>query len=71
MEELNYKDAMDVVYNPFKNEMECAKIAKELMKKSLNPFRKIACWRSYKMFIQHCIGIEMAMRSLNQKITKN
>ena len=43
---------------------------KGINEKTLNPFRKIACWRSYKMFIQHCIGIEMAMRSLNNKIIK-
>ena len=51
-------------------ELTCAMKSKELMKRTLNPFRRIAFKRSYNMFMAHSIGIEMTITKLKRQELK-
>ena len=56
---MNYDKIMQIIQEEFDAEMECAEIADRLMRKTLNPIRRISLWRQREYFRQHCSGINL------------
>lgn len=65
MRNLNYESIMDILYDEFSIRLECAMNAKEQMKKTLNPFKRIKHYKAYKLLISDAACLELAMRRIN------
>ena len=66
MSDMKMKEIMTILERERIMELKCADKSKELMKKTLNPFRRIACKKMYKTFIDHSIGIQLAQNALKR-----
>lgn len=61
---------MHILNNEYDKEMECAFKCKDLMNKTYNPFKWMQLYLSRKMFLQHCIGIDLVKRQLLKAMEK-
>ena len=52
-------------------EMMCAIMTKELMKKTLNPFKRAHMKRSIDMFLGHCFGIDLVRRAIKREMEES
>lgn len=63
---MKYEEIMNIIENERNAELECAKKSEWIMKKTLNPIRKIKCYLSKKMFMNHVVGIELVIYKLKK-----
>lgn len=63
-----HKDIMDILQDERMKELECAMRCKELMIKTINPFERIKLKRSSERFMDHSIGIHMAILRIERKL---
>lgn len=70
MAKITYKTVMDILENEKFMELRCADASLELMKKTWNPIQKCKCWFSYNRFLDHAVGIEIAMGKLRRELGK-
>lgn len=63
-----YEQVMEILKDEHDKELECVHVTKELMKHTLNPIRRIRMKDSCKMFIDHAIGIELAIHRIQREI---
>ena len=54
-----YDKIMRIIQEEFDAEMECAEIADQLMRRTLNPIKRISLWQQREYFRQHCSGINL------------
>ena len=63
---IEYGEIMSIIENERDAELECAKRSEWIMKKTLNPIRKIRSYISKKMFMNHVVGIELVICQLKK-----
>lgn len=68
MANVKYEDVMKILEDARRDELECARIGKELMRKTLNPFRRISIKRECDILINHSIGIGIAMHRIKREL---
>ena len=68
MADNKYERAMEILKNERDMELKCAKKTYELMKLTINPFKRIALKKSIKMFMNHSVGIDIAIHSIKREI---
>ncbi len=65
---LNYEKIIELLKDEYDKEMTCAKITDQLMRKTLNPIKRISYLMSRKRFQEHCFGISLAIRRIEKEI---
>ena len=58
---------LDVLENEKGLELQCAKKCEWMIKKTWNPFKRKHLMNSRKMFLQHVVGIDMAIRKIKKE----
>lgn len=71
MADNKYEQAMEILKNERDMELECAKKTYELMKGIRNPFKRIALKKSIKMFMNHSVGIDIAISAIERKLRES
>ena len=64
----NLEKALEIMKNEFDMEMLAAKASDEMMKKTLNPIKRLQLSKSKKTFIDHAFGIKLAMDKIKREI---
>lgn len=65
---IDYECIMKILQQVYDAELISAKTTDQLMKKTLNPIRRIKMRASRKRFIDHCVGISLAMSQIKRKM---
>lgn len=65
---LDYEKIIEVLNDELDKEMKCAKMSDQLMRKTLNPIKRISYLMSRKRFQDHCFGIHLAIRRIEKEI---
>lgn len=68
---LTCKEIMDIIEIERHEELLCAEKCKWLMKKTLNPIRKIKCYFDAKRFMDHVFGMDLVIRKLQKEIEES
>ena len=71
MADNKYERAMEILKNESNNELKCARTTYELMKRTKNPFRRIAMRKSIVRFRQHSLGIELAIYAIKRELEES
>ena len=61
MATIDYEKALAALEYERLMELRCAEASKKIMRKTLNPFRRFSLKRSAECFMQHVVGIELAI----------
>ena len=64
----NLEKALEIMKNEFDMEMAASKASDEMMKKTLNPIKRLQLSKSKKTFIDHAFGIKLAMDKIKREI---
>ena len=64
----DYERIMKILQEVYDAELISAKATDQLMKKTLNPIRRIKMRASRRRFIDHCVGISLAMSQIKRKM---
>ena len=64
----DYERIMKILQEVYDAELIAAKTTDQLMKKTLNPIRRIEMRASRKRLIDHCVGISLAMSQIKRKM---
>lgn len=64
----DYERIMKILQQVHDAELTTAKTTDQLMKKTLNPIRRIKMRASSRRFMDHCIGISLAMSQIKRKM---
>ena len=64
----NLEKALEIMKNEFDMEMEASKASDEMMKKTLNPIKRLQLSKLKKTFIDHAVGIKLAMDKIKREI---
>lgn len=68
MANTKYDSVMAILEDEYSKELECAMRTKEIMKKTLNPFKRIKQKRMYATFMNHSTGIHIAMHRIKREL---
>lgn len=68
MADMNYEKIMDILDDVRVKEFACAEKTWVLMKKTLNPFKRIMYKKSHDRFMDHVVGIQLAINRINKEI---
>lgn len=63
---LTYEEIIDIIEIEKHEELLCSEKSKWLMKRTLNPIRKIKCYFDAKRFMGHVFGMELVLRKLRK-----
>lgn len=63
---MTYEEIMDIIEIEKHEELLCMEKSKWLMKKTLNPIRKIRCYFDAKRFMDHVFGMDLVIRKLQK-----
>lgn len=66
---MTYEEVMEIIEIEMHEEYLCAEKSKWLMKRTLNPIRKIQCYFDAKMFMNHVVGMDLIKHKL-QKVMR-
>ena len=61
-----YEEIIEIIEIERYEELLCAEKCKWLMKKTLNPIRKIRCYFDTKRFMDHVFGMDLVIRKLQK-----
>lgn len=64
----DYERIMKILQQVYDAELISAKTTDQLMKKTLNPIRRIEMRASRKRFIDHCVGISLVMSQIKKEM---
>ena len=64
----NLEKALEIMKNEFDMEMALSKASDEMMKKTLNPIKRLQLSKLKKTFIDHAVGIKLAMDKIKREI---
>ena len=64
----NLEKALEIMKNEFDMEMAASKASDEMMKKTLNPIKRWKISKIKKTFINHAVGIKLAMDKIEKEI---
>ena len=63
-----YERIMNILQEAHDAELMTAKVTDQLMKKTWNPIRRIKMLVSRRRFMDHCVGISLAMLRIKREI---
>ena len=63
---MTYEEIMDIIEIERHEELLSAEKCKWLMKRTLNPIRKIECYFDAKRFMGHVFGMDLVIRKLQK-----
>lgn len=63
---ISYEEIMDIIEIEKHKELLCAETCKWIMKRTLNPIRKIRCYFDAKRFMGHVFGIDLVIQKLKK-----
>lgn len=66
-----YERIMEILKNQSDMELKCAKMTYELIKKTKNPFKRMALKKSQKSFLDHCVGIDIAIHAIKTEMEES
>jgi hypothetical protein len=61
-----YEEIMEIIEIERHKEFLCAEKCKWLMKRTLNPIRKIRCYLDAKRFMAHVFGMDLVIQKLRK-----
>ena len=61
-----YEEIMDIIETERYEELLYAEKSRWLMKRTLNPIRKISCYFRTKKFIDHVVGMDLIIYKLKK-----
>lgn len=64
----NLEKALEIMKTEFDMEMASAKKSDEMIKKTLNPIKRLQFSKLKKRFIDHAVGIKLAMNKIQLEI---
>ena len=64
----DYERVMKILQEACDAELLSAKTADQLMKKTLNPIKRIKMRASRKRFLDHCVGISLAISQVKREM---
>ena len=64
----DYECIMNILQQVHDAELMSAKTTDQLMKKTLNPIRRIKMLASRRRFMDHCVGISLAMLRIKREM---
>ena len=64
----NLEKVLEIMKTEFDMEMAAAKKSDEMIKKTLNPIKRLQLSKSKKTFIDHAFGIKLAMDKIKREI---
>lgn len=67
---MSYEKVMAILEDERQKELTCAMKSKELMRRTLNPIRRIQCKASFNMFMGHVNGIYWAIGRIRREAEK-
>lgn len=68
---ITYEEIMDIIEIERHEELLCAEKCKWLMKRTLNPIRKIKCYFDAKRFMGHVFGMDLVIRKLQKAMKES
>ena len=68
---LTCEEIMYIIENERYEELLCANKSKWLMKRTLNPIRKIKCYFDAKRFMAHVFGMDLVIRKLRKSMIES
>lgn len=60
--------AMEILEDERMQEFKSAILTKELLRKTVNPFKRMELRKSCEMFMDHSVGIELAMLRIKREL---
>ena len=67
MTKQDLNDVIKVLEREKFEETTCAKKCEWIMKRTINPFRKLMCKRDIKRFMEHTVGIDLAIHRVKKE----
>ena len=64
----DYERVMKILHEERDAELLSAKTADQLMKKTLNPIKRIKMRASRRRFLDHCVGISLAISRVKREM---
>lgn len=58
---------MEILEDERMKELECAMHTKELLRKTINPFKRMELRKSCETFMSHSVGIELAILRIKRE----
>ncbi len=68
MADKTYENVMEILEDERRKELECAFYVSKLMKKTLNPFKRMKRKKYCEKFMNHSIGIETAICRIKREL---
>ena len=68
---MTYEEIMEIIELEKWDEQLCAEKCKWLMKRTLNPIRKIKCYLDAKRFMEHVFGMDLVIRKLRKTMEES
>lgn len=65
------EEMMEIMEVERHEELLCAEKSKWLMKRTLNPIRKIECYFDAKRFMEHVFGMDLIIRKLQKAMKES
>ena len=66
-----YEQIMEILKDERDAELLSAKATCELMKRTKNPFKRIALEKIRKRFLDHSVGIDIAIHTIKRKLEES
>ncbi len=63
---ITYEEIMDIIDIEWHEELMCAEKSKWMMKKTLNPIRKLKLYLDAKRFMNHVFGIDLVRHKIEK-----
>ena len=64
----DYERIINILQEAHDAELMTAKVTDQLMKKTWNPIKRISMWASRRRFMDHCVGISLAMLRIKREM---
>ena len=68
---MTFEEIMKIIEVERHEELLCADKSKWLMKRTLNPIRKIECYFNAKRFMEHVFGMDLIIRKLKKAMKES
>ena len=68
MQDSKYEQAMIILKEEMDKELTCATITRNLLNKTKNPFKRVLMKKRMQTFLDHSVGIDIAIRAIQRKI---
>lgn len=71
MDQMTYEKIMDIIAIERHDELMCAEKSKWLMRKTINPIRKLRLYMSARRFMSHVFGMDLVIRKIEKTMEES